>query len=627
LIGDWIHARRARVTAIAACAALLILFAATSWTAWLGKCATFDEPLHFMGAWIQTHYDDFRCNPEDPPLWKYYVAAGTNPQDLKLDRSNFLWDLMLARFPAPAVHFIELALYQTPGNDADAMLRHARARMLFLGVVLGAVIAWWAWRLGGPAAAVVATGAFAADPNFLAHSPLVKNDVPITLVFLLLMMTIWLLGQRGTWVRCAAVVLLVAVALTTKFSGILTIPILAIALLCRAILPRPWAFFRWTLSTRLQRLGAGAAILVGAVLVGYLGIWACYGFRFGPTPDANEKFNYHDPILNCAENEMLLRQDPVPMYPPTSQLQQWVDEWKPDATVNLVKWADKKRVLPQAWLFGFLYTYATSLVRRTFLCGEIGVSGWWYYFPLAMVFKTPLATLAGLATAAGFWIWKQKTTTRSGRPKADIWDAGAFLVFPVFYMAIAMRSHLNIGLRHVLPVYPYLFIFLGVMAAAGFRLRPKLTGWIIGIFALGLLVETAAAFPDYIPFFNVAFGGSRGGLALLSDSNMDWGQDLPALAKWQREHPERQLYLAQFSMPDPRYYGIHYIELDGAQVEQEDEQSPAPLPPVFAISAVALQRPYMTPHQQATVYNLFENEKPIAILHGTIYLFDLPTKR
>ena len=210
--------------ALAACGLLLIAFAIIAWSAWRQKSAAFDEPFHFTSAWLQTHYGDFRCNSEDPPLWKYYVAAGTSKNDLPMDEQTPLWNRMLDSIPAASVLYSVKVLYQTPGIDADKLLRAARVRMVLIGVALGAAIAWWGWRLRGPLAAVVATAAFCLDPNFLAHSPIVKNDVPITLVFLLLMAAVWLLGERATLLRCAAVMLLVGVCPDHEILGPACLP-------------------------------------------------------------------------------------------------------------------------------------------------------------------------------------------------------------------------------------------------------------------------------------------------------------------------------------------------------------------------------------------------------------------
>jgi hypothetical protein len=599
------------------CAGCLFAFGVISFEAWSDKSATNDEPLHFVSAWIQTHYDDFRCNPEDPPLWKYYVAAGTDRNRLRIDTKSDEWKSMLEKFPMGSLLFSDIALYETSGVDADGLLRAARARMVLLGVALDGVIAWWAWRLRGPLAGVVAAGIFAFDPNFLAHAPLVKNDVPLTLIFVLLMAAVWLLGERATLFRCVAIVLLVGAALTTKFSGILCFPMLGAALAIRSMMKRPWLFLRWNLSTRSRRFGASAVLFAASLLFGYAAIWASYGFRFGVSPDPAVQFNFEQPMNYIAWNEMRLRQRPIPIAISDPRMDQWLKEWKPNAVEEMCLAANRYQLLPQTWIVGFLYTQGTTLVRRAFLCGEIRVQGWWYYFPLAMLFKTPLATLMGAALA----IAVAAARLRRALPQ-DIWPLCALGIAPILYLGVAMWGNFNIGIRHVLPIYPFLFIFMGVAATYAYSKTRAITGIVLVVLFAGLVVETVAAYPDFIPFFNVASGGWRGGIRLLSDSNIDWGQDLPALARWQREHPGRQLYLCQFALPNPTYYGINYIEMDGAILGQDGEKRPSGNPPVYAISAVALQGTFLESGPQYDFYHGFLKIKPIDVLDGTIYLYD-----
>ncbi len=605
---------RTRVLPLAACTILLISFAVIAWCAQLNKCATFDEPLHFMGAWVQTHYDDFRVNPEDPPLWKFYLAAATDKSALNLQMNSPLWDHMLQFLPAPAFQYAVQTLYQTPSNSPDPLIRAGRARMLLLAIILGIAIAWWAWRLAGPVAAVVAVAAFSFDPNFLAHSPLIKNDVVTSLLFLLIMAAVWFIGRRATFLRCSILFLLVSAALTTKFSGLLAFPMIAIALSGRVLIAKPWPFLHRTLQTRRAQALAAGAILLGCAVVGYISIWACYGFRFSPSPASQQHFDYSLLINYCTENEKIAEQNPPPLYPTNSQLSEWNRTWDPSPASHAIQIADRFKLLPQAWLYGFLYTYGSALARRGFLLGQLSIVGWWYYFPLAILLKTPIATLIAFVIAVA-------TCRRPPSQPRDIWTITAAIVAPIFYLLVAMRTHLDIGLRHILPIYPFLYIFLGVSAALAFRARPKLTTCIVSILFLTLVIETTAAFPDFIPFFNAIAGGPRGGLSLLGDSNLDWGQDLPALADWQRDHPDRQLYLSRQGSPDPRFYHLHYIELPGSQMSEPDETAPSGQLPIYAISAANLQGPYLT-QEQRNFYQRFLREKPIAILHGTIYLYD-----
>ena len=145
------------------------------------------------------------------------------------------------------------------------------------------------------------------------------------------------------------------------------------------------------------------------------------------------------------------------------------------------------------------------------------------------------------------------------------------------------------------------------------------------ILAFGLAGETAGAFPDYIPFFNVAAGGWRHGLELLSDSNLDWGQDLIVLAAWQRAHPRAPLYLAYWGTADPEFYGISYRNMPGGYIFGPPPQPPEPEGPacVVAISATTLQGVYLSPFGR-DYYRPFRMSKPREVLGESIYLFDYP---
>jgi hypothetical protein len=602
---------RANVRAVLVCGLLLLIFAETGWLAWLNKSATFDEPPDLFDAWVQTHEGDFRCNPEEPPLMKYYAVAGTDPNELHIDHASPLWQQLRADRNVSVPMSID-ALYHDPANNPDVLFRHARARMIVLGVLLGGLIAWWAWRLAGPLAGIVAAAAFCFDPNFLANTPLVKDDVPMALCFVALMALIWLSGERATIWRCLGIAVCLGLALALKFSGLLALVMAALALLTRALLPAPWMIIRITARTRLHRLIAAAAIYTGALLIAYLLLWAAYQFRYSPAPDPRHDFDLAVAIDAVARRQSILAHG-APMIADPPQIRQWMQSWHPDLLVRFAQWADGHRLLPQAWTYGLLIAYSASHIRLAFLCGQSSFAGWWYYFPLAMLFKTPLATLIALALAVALWGWTKPAKIR------NFWPLCAASIAPLLYMAMSLRSHLNIGLRHVLPVYPFLFIFLGVAAARAYRRWPRGAGWIIGALMLGLALETFCAFPDFIPFFNVAAGGSRGGLRLLGDSNIDWGQELPDLAAWQQRHPDRLMYLAYFGTADPHYYGIRFIDLTQSQPPAVEPASASP--PVYAVSAALLQIPYPN-RSTREFYASLRGREPIAVLGGSIYLYD-----
>jgi 4-amino-4-deoxy-L-arabinose transferase-like glycosyltransferase len=612
-----------RLATAGICAASLALFAALAWSAVRTKCATFDEPNQVVAAFVQFHHHSFMLDPEDPPLWKFWAPLLTSRDSLHLDRGTPLWNAMPADIIRQAL-WAQTVLYQ-PVNDADTLLARCRAMMLAIGVGLGAMIAWWSWRLGGAVAAIVAVLLFALDPNFLAHAPLVKNDVVLSLVAAGLCYALWRAGQALTWTNAAAIVVLSAVALTVKFSGLLLPPIAVMLLLLRAMLPWDWPVLGRHLTTRTHRLLATICLAVAAAVFSYAWIWACYGFHFAPdAADPHARTDIPLVVRWTIRKEFYL-QHAATAAPGWFPEESDVASVPPSLKVRLVLAAEKHHLFPHSFLAGLLLTYQGSLMRPTFLLGQVSETGWWYYFPLAMLLKTPLATLlAALLSLAALSTARQRANVAHQRwwNTQRLWTASCLALPPLLYLAAAMGSNINLGLRHVLPVYPMLYIAIGLAAAYAWSLPHwrRRTAAVITCLALGLAAETAFAFPDYIPFFNAVAGGAHGGVHLLTDSNLDWGQDLKLLGQWQQAHPDRKLYLCYFGRADPRYYGIRYTNLPGSLAPGAIEQT-AQKPCVLAISATRLVGSESA--DEPSPYAPLLSRTPMAILGGSIYLYDM----
>ncbi len=624
---------RRKLLAAAICAVLLAIFAILSYSAAWQKSATWDEPEHLLGSFIHRHYKDFRINPEDPALFGWIASLPLRKDALKvsIESSAFRRILDDTAWQWP---FIWETLYRTGGNDPEPLLRRARFMSTLVGVLLGATLAWWTYQLAGSAAAIVATALYAFCPNFLAHSSLVKNDVMLSAALLGLMFAVWRFGRRGTWLNLSAVALLTGAAVSVKYSGVLAGPIVAIALVVRAMLPQPWRWLGMELTTRLARLGMTLATCVVVAIVAYVFVWACYGFRFAATPDPTVGLNVTRVVVDAKRNEILAAlareqqsagQVQDASYSPTTAE---IDAHQPSAPVRMVLWLERERLLPQAWLMGFLYTYKSTLIRSSYLLGDIRITGWWYFFLLAMLFKTPTATLAA-ALAALFSAPLVRLRRRNPEPRfVDWWALVCLVVAPALYGMSALSTNLNLGLRHVLPIYPFIFIGAGIVLGR-LIVRWRVVGKILaGVLAFGLVAETLGAYPDYVAFFNTPSGESRGGLRLLGDSNLDWGQDLTTLAEWQRRYPSRKLYLSYFGVADPEYYGVTASHLPGgyifaqpAQIQLPDPREPS----VLAISATNLQGIYL-PDQLKPSYDELRKYQPFEVLGGSIYLYEFPVR-
>lgn len=593
-------------------AGLLLVFALTAWTAWRGKSPTFDEPLHLVAGWVETHYGDFRCDPEDPPLWLYYAFAGTDKNNLHIPSTGLIWDKMLTDRRVEGLFFRQVLFY-TPGNDAIGILADARLRMLLLGVLLGIGIPWWAWRLGGPMAAAIAAAAFCFDPNFLAHSPLVKNDVSISLILLAFMAALWGIGRRASAFRCLALGLTMGLALSVKFSGLLTLPLLLVALAGRILMPDPWPFLKSVARGAAARFTVAGSVAVTSCILAYVIVWGAYRFRFSPAP--GQFFDLSEMRSVASKHDADAAFFGANKNISDQQLRQWYAHWQPGVAFRFAIWIGEHRLLPQSSVEGFLFTSGTGPGRAAFLLGTSAASGRWFYFPVAMAVKTPLATLAGLVIAAGYWIVRRRLAHR-------IWDCLCLTLLPIVYLGVSMASDINIGIRHILPVYPFIFIVLGLTASDALRRFGSPAKIVISLLLLGLIVESFAAYPDYIPFFNIAAGGWENGPNLLGDSNVDWGQELPAIAEWQRQNPKYQLFLAYFGSVDPRYYQIHYVNLPGSSAP-EDEAADSSRPRVYAVSGVVPHLPWLTPEAKA-FYAGLQSRKPIDVLGHCIYLYNQP---
>jgi hypothetical protein len=620
----------AKIT-VAVCAALLVAFYAIGWRAVRGKSPTMDEPLHATGAYLHTFKQDYRVNSEDPPLWKRWAMLPHRRDEISFDVNHPDWSAALTNTDYQSV-IATRTLFQTAGNDGGGFINASRRMMLLVGVALGVLVARWTWKLSalgaahagqhtGASTAAVATITaallFCLDPNFLAHAPLLKNDVAITFLMLAVATVTWSVGRRIDWWNVPLLGVTLGAALSTKFSGALLVPMLVLMLFMRVALPEPWCVLRREHRTTAAKLATSLVVIVVCCFLAWATVWVSYGLRFDPTPQSGALLPIENQVRRTAANEFFLRYG-------TSATDEQVEQWPASFVVRGVLWAQQRRLMPQAWLYGFLMTYQSTLTRPAYVLGETRLTGWWYYFPLAMLFKTPLATIVAalLAAAIGIHLYLK----RRAKPQAaggGWWDWVCLVVPVVVYGTSAMSSNLNLGVRHILPIYPFLYVMVGLAAARAATTRPFAFRVASAVLVVGLLLETLVAFPHFIPFFNALWRPYR--LHLLSDSNIDWGQDLTLLAEWRRKNLETTLYMAYFGSADPAFYGItDYINLPGGFWMNRNFQWLDPARPgVVAISANVLQGNNLPP-SLAAAFAPFRSQRPREVLGGSIYLFDFP---
>ncbi len=244
-----------------------------------------------------------------------------------------------------------------------------------------------------------------------------------------------------------------------------------------------------------------------------------------------------------------------------------------------------------------------------YLNGELSRTGWYHYFLVLLPLKLPLGLLVGvlLATAAG-------RLRRAPRL--------AFLIVPAMvFFALASYSRVNLGVRVVLPVLPFLYILaagLGSNACcrcAGIALLAGCLAW------AGVSAMRSDPYP--VAYFNELAGGSRGGIRYVADSNADWGQGLPALKAYLDANGPDVIYLAYFGTARPEAYGIRYQSLPtygrvgepGGEVVRANASRH-----VVVVSANNLLGIYLN---DPRTFAWLRTREPVAILGGCLYVFDL----
>jgi hypothetical protein len=199
-----------------------------------------------------------------------------------------------------------------------------------------------------------------------------------------------------------------------------------------------------------------------------------------------------------------------------------------------------------------------------YLMGEILAEPAWYYSGVTFFLKTPEPTIF-LILIAGWAVIRS----------APLRPAAVYLLTPAALVLFASCfDQANLGLRRILPIYPFLFAFIAIAGSA----KPCRTcKWIYNGLIVWVCLASTLAYPHYLSYFNVLSGGSANGPNLLDDSNIDWGQDLPAVAQWQKENPSTPIKLRYFGTVEPELYGV-------TAQHMPDEDVIAPKPGTYAVS-------------------------------------------
>ncbi|MFI4942884.1 MAG: glycosyltransferase family 39 protein [Burkholderiales bacterium] len=564
----------ARVGLVAAAVALQV---GLSVHAMRGSSATFDEGAHLPAGYTHLALLDHRLNPEQPPLVKLLAAAPLVALGPEVKTTDVSWT------EARQWEFGRRFLYRW--NDGDRLLFLGRLPVVALASCLVIAVFLIAERRFGATVAVAAAFLAALSPDVLAHGSLVTTDLAFALFFFLSVVATERLLEQATARRLCAAGLATGAAFATKFSAPILLLVFA-ALVLRVVLrsrPLETALVgeAHEVKAKLARLAHVFGWLAAVGALSLLVVWSSYGFHGRLSPDPAVRDELRRPLVS--EQAGLVR--------------------------NAVAWAGRARLVPEDFSRGLLFVTEHSTARPTFLLGERRDTGFPYYFAVTFLLKTPVPLLL-LAALALFRI-----------PRLPRREAFLLWIPVAVYLAATATRGLQIGHRHLLPIYPFLFVAAGEAAAALMAWRAPKGAWLAGALALWYAGGTLLQHPHHLAYFNEIAGGPRNGWRLLVDSNLDWGQDLKRLAEWTRANHVGKLKLSYFGSADPDYYGIESEALPGytsphaARVTREIAPGDT-----VAVSATNLQGVYLDPEDRPLMERL-RGLTPVARIGYSIFVY------
>ena len=471
-----------------------------------------DEKVHIPAGYLHVWKGDYTFNSEHPPMLN--------------DLAGLFAKFAKPNAPAVPANFTggdqweygDMFFYLS-GNNIDKILFWARLPFIFLTLGLIYLVFLWAKTLFGPKAGLVAATLTAFSPNILAHGRLATTDIGVTLFFLLVC---WLLRKYFLKPNLKTVALLglgLGLVLLAKFSGIFVVPVIILGLI-----------FIWFLKRQKFLKSLLESLLIFAV-AGIL-IWGVYFFSMRTqiitAPDSLQlSKTFHHKVISGTFSKFLIM--------PYDKYFQGLE----------------------------ILTDHNTSGHWSYLDGEVGYSGWWYYFPLVMLYKMPLTEIILLVLSIGFVIKRLLPPPWRGRNDIKTFDYLLLFFPPLLFLVVSMIGRIDIGIRHILPILPFFYIFISSLVLKKNKIFQKLIFGLVGLqIIIGIL-----AFPNYLTYFNQIAGGAKGGIKHLSDSNLDWNQNMKRFGLYAKENNIKKVYALCWDNYSFVYQGVDVETLPNEPVK------------------------------------------------------------
>lgn len=496
---------------------LLLVFALEVVTTVRQESPTWDEGDHIFAGYMSWKAHDYGLNPEHPPLVKMLATIPLLRLPLKIPPDQHRYFKSEAYFGGR-----DMLFGNGPEYSAESLTFRVRMFAGILALLLALFVFLAAREMFGLGAGVLSLALLVFEPNVLAHSALVTTDVGVSCFLLATVYGFYRYAKAPSMRRLVVTGLAAGLALASKHSAVLLAPMLIFLAACEVGL---WFFEvgeeREKPGHRVLRM-AGA--LTAIAVIGVVVLWAFYGFRYSARPAG-------------------MRLDPT--------LAEYVGPLRAAEQKGILLLA-RLRVLPESYLYGLTDVRAMANGMPSYFFGKVYLHGVWFYFPAVLAIKSTIGFLV-LVIAAG-------AACIAGRVKRQ--REVLFVLVPAgIYLWTAMTSNLNIGARHILPVYVFLCVFAGASWAWVRRREGGLSragAGVVGVLLVAHVVSSARAYPYYMAYSNEVWGGPGSTYKYLTDSNTDWAQQLIGVKKYLDRRGVKECWFAYFAEPflRARDYGI-----------------------------------------------------------------------
>jgi len=455
---------------------------------------TSDEKSHIAAGYMNVKFHDYRFNIEHPPFVKQLAAL-----PLLFLNLNFPTDVYKASNTGMDIVNIQDAFLYNAGNNLNLILFLTRIPNILISLLLAVFIYLYSRKLNGKLAGFVSVLFFTFSSAFLAHTPLVTMDTTVSCFYFLTIYFFMRFAETRKYFFIALTGIFLGLSLISKFSALILIPVmyfLSVILYFNVEPPKDYApvknkiwkiIFFMPFLIFVMSYKKSITIIAPALFVYLLSLVLSRKFKIAL------RINWISVMLLI----ILVIAFSIVIIDYTNY------SWFPSRSAT------------KAYFKGFDYfTGHASDGHDSYLLGKFSHTGWWYYFPLAIFFKEPFITILFIILGfSGFCVKKERLLTKF-----------IFFIPMLAYLFVAcFINKVNIGVRHILPIYPFLYVMIGYGVFIIRRFRSAFAVFCVS--ALILIVDVISAYPGHLSYFNRIVGGTANGYKLLDDSNIAWGQD------------------------------------------------------------------------------------------------------